>query len=505
MGTPLLKANHITKAFNGVTVLDNVDFSVDEGEVHALVGGNGAGKSTLMKIITGVYTHDSGTLELDGKPLWFKDYSEATKNGVRMIFQELSLVPTITVAQNIFLNHEISNRGRLLDLKKMNRKAAEILDSLGVEISPATIVGTLSVAEQQLIEIAKALSEETKILVMDEPTSSLSETEVETLFRIVRKLKEQGVAIVYISHRMNEILKIADKVTILRDGQRIITEQAEVLTVSEIIKYMLDEHAKDLKPNVNYENIRYDRCVLEVKGLTVNSWVRNIDFKVYEGEVVGFAGLMNSGRTEILEGIFGLRHTESGEILVDGKQVPLNRVDASIGAGMALVPENRREEGLVLGHSLETNMILPSLDRLRKKALLDRTKIRSLVEENVQKYNIKTDSVHKMISQLSGGNQQKVVFAKWLSTQPKLVMFDEPTIGVDIGAKTEFIDFIRGYVAGGNAAIFVSSEISELVAACDRIFILNRGKICAELSGKEIENEEVIQNEIQQYKSQKVV
>lgn len=497
----MLSVNHIRKAFNNVVVLDDVDFDIKKGEVHALVGGNGAGKSTLMKIITGIYTGDAGEMFLDGKPVHFNNYDEACNHGIRMIFQELSLIPSLTVTQNIFLNHEIKGRVPLLDKEAMRNRSLQLIKRLNVDIEPDTVVGRLSGARQQLVEIAKAISVDPKILVMDEPTASLAETEVETLFDIVDKLKTEGVSIIYISHRMNEILRIADRVTVLRDGKHVVTEDAAKLTVPRIIDYMLKEHRNDMARRIDYSHIDRNTKLLEVKNMAVDGVVNNISFHVCKGEIVGIAGLMGSGRTEILQGVFGVQNIESGEIMVDGIQVPVNRPFASIDAGLALIPENRREEGLILSHSLLKNIVLPSIHSMHSGLLLDMKKMADVTDRNIEKYEIVSDSRDKIVSQLSGGNQQKVVVSKWITINPKVLLFDEPTIGVDIGAKAELVEVIRDYAAQGNAVVFVSSEISEMVAICDRVLILSRGKISGELAGDEIVNETVIQNRIQEHKA----
>jgi ribose transport system ATP-binding protein len=487
----------INKSFSGVKVLDNVHFTLKKGTIHSLVGGNGAGKSTLMKIITGVYTYDSGTIMLNGKRVFFNDYGDASNNGIRMIFQELSLIPTLTVTENIFLNHELKRKSGFIDTETMNLKACDLLKSLKVKIDTKAVVSDLSVGQSQLVEIAKALSEEAQILVMDEPTSSLPEAEVDILFDIMENLKRKGVSIIYISHRMNEILRISDEVTIIRDGRNILTEEATNLNIEYIVSNILGRKAEEIRHWHGHNGISNKRVALEVHDLCVNEWVRNISFSVHKGEIIGFAGLMDSGRTEVLEGIFGLRSAFSGDVSVEGRKVKLNNIEEAIDAGLALIPENRRIEGLILNHSIADNIILPSLRNIKSKFLLKNIAIKNLVNETINKYNIKTEDVSNVISALSGGNQQKVVISKWLTTDPKILLLDEPTIGIDIGAKVELLEIIRLYVSKGNAAIFVSSEISELLAICDRVLILKKGKIINEIHHSNIQNEAEIQIAIQ--------
>ena len=498
MGKCIMKLENITKRFFGNEVLKKVDFEVYEGKVHALIGGNGAGKSTLMKILTGVYTRDEGTIYFDGKPVEFKSYKDAAQHGVAMIFQEMSGVLTLTVTENIFLNNEILKNRFALDKAAMRKKAMEMLNLLGVDIDPDTPIGRLTVGERQMVEIVKALTHEARILVMDEPTASLSTSEVERLFEIIENLKQKGIAIIYISHRMNEIVEITDSVTVLRDGEKVAELENEDLSVETMITHMMGEKtSKSFEwhpPKLEH----FTEKLLEVKNLKVNDWIENISFTLYKGEVVGFAGLLSSGRTEVLETIFGLRKMLDGSIEVEGKPVKINSVQDAIKAGFGLVPEDRRTQGLVLMHSVKQNLTLPNLKKLKNGIFLNQKKMNQVTNESVKELAIKTDSIDKLIRLLSGGNQQKVVIAKWLRSDMRIMLLDEPTVGVDVGAKKELVKIVRDFANNGNGAVFVSSEIAELMSVCDRVFILKKGKIVSVLSHKEIESEEVLQNAVQQ-------
>jgi ribose transport system ATP-binding protein len=497
MGEAVLQMRNIAKSFYGNNVLNEVSFNLEKGHVHAIVGGNGAGKSTLMKILTGVYKKDAGEILVDGKKVEFSGYSDAASAGIRMIFQELSVIPTLTVVENIYLNHE-ERKGLFNDDKSMREGAKKLLARLGIDIPVNEKIANLSVGYCQLVEIAKALSEKVKILVMDEPTASLSDTEVTRLFSIVRTLKSEGVSIVYISHRMNEILEISDEVTVLRDGKHIITDEAKNLTIAGIIDYMLGDTGRNAFEYHERRKTQNPGVMIDVNGLRVDNLVKDVSFHVNEGEIVGLAGLMGSGRTEILESLFGIRRIHKGRITIQGKPVEIKNTRNAIRCGIALVPEDRRREGLVLIHTLKNNLLLALFDKVKKNRLLiDNGKIKNISEESIADLNIKTNSIDTLISNLSGGNQQKIVIAKWLKNDLKLLLLDEPTAGIDIGAKGEIIKIIEDYAAGGKSVIVVSSEISELAAMCDRIVVLVNGKKTKELTRDEIKNEGVIQHAIQ--------
>ncbi|WP_418475041.1 sugar ABC transporter ATP-binding protein [Frisingicoccus sp.] len=487
----------IKKSFFGVTVLNDVSFEAYPGEVHALVGGNGAGKSTLMKIMTGVYTKDSGKIFFNGEETVFNNYKDAFRQGIAMIFQEMSSVPTLTVTENIFLNNEILKNKCFVDKAAMRKKAVELLERLGVDINPDAVVGELTVGEKQMVEIVKALSSEARVLVMDEPTASLSTKEVENLFQIMFNLKKQGIAIIYISHRMNEILAVADKVTVLRDGEIVAKLVNDNLKVETIIGYMMGNETGTSFEWMPPNTMISDEAVLEVEHLKINEQIEDVSFKLRKGEVIGFAGLLSSGRTEILETLFGIRRARCGTIKINHQLVTINSPAQAVKAGFGLVPEDRRTQGLVLTHSLKDNLILPILNKLCTGPFLDKKKIKRTTDHSIRELSVKTDSAEKIIGLLSGGNQQKIVISKWLRSDMTILLLDEPTAGVDIGSKKELVATVRKFTDQGNSAIFVSSELQEMMAVCDRIYILKRGKIINELRHDEIESEEVLQNEIQ--------
>ena len=499
MENTVLKMEGICKSFGDAKVLKNVQFELKHGEVHALAGGNGAGKSTLMKIMTGVYTHDEGKIFIDGKETVIEKPLDAKEQGIAMIFQELSLVQTMTVAENIFLGTELVKNG-VRDVKKMNEKTSQILHRLGMDISPSTVVSELSVGMSQMVEIAKAVSKDAKILVFDEPTAALSDSETKRLFEIITQLKNEGVSMVYISHRMNEILSICDSITILKDGEYVTTQNIKDMTLDKIVSYMMGGtsgkgHKFEWVERKHDENAK---DVLKVDHLKINEKINDISFSLKHGEIVGFAGLMGSGRTEILECLFGLRKKEGGTVILDDKEVHIKNPTEAIKNGLAFIPEDRRKEGLVLMHSIKDNAVLPILDRLSIKGIFnDDKKERTLVGENIKKFGVKAEHIDQEIGLLSGGNQQKIVIAKWMNTCPKVIMLDEPTAGVDIGAKGEILEIVRSFADQGCGVLFVSSELTEMMAICDRIIVLFDGRITGMISRKDIKLEEELQNAIQ--------
>jgi ribose transport system ATP-binding protein len=493
----LLEMEHITKSFNGVKVLDDVSFNIEKGKVHALVGGNGAGKSTLMKILTGVYTKDAGTVKVEGEEVTFSLYKDACDAGIRMIFQEMSLVPTLSIAENIFLNVE-KKRGVLLDKKAMVEETRLLLDKFNLSFDPNAEVASLSVGYCQLVEITKALSTNAKILVMDEPTASLSHQEVDLLFDLIGVLKEKDVSIVYISHRMDEILKVADTVSILRDGKNVATKDAGELTISSIVSYMMgNADIRDFEYRERKAVPADEEDVLRVENLYVDGIVKDVSFSVKKGEVVGIAGLMGSGRTEIMECLFGVRKKQKGEIYIEGKRAKIKDEKDSVKHGVALIPEDRRREGLVLTHSINDNIQLTVFGRTKTSGLLSKNKLNKISEHVLSALNVRANNADQVVGLLSGGNQQKIVIGKWLETFPRLMLLDEPTAGIDVGAKGEIIGIIEKFVESGNSVLIVSSEIQEMVAVCDRVLVLRDGELTLELTREQGLNEEVVQNAIQ--------
>jgi len=495
----MLLMKNISKSFNGIKVLDSVDFSVNKGEVHALMGGNGAGKSTLMKILTGVYTLDQGEIYIEGEKVSIQSPDDARKNKISMIFQEFSLIPTLTVAQNIFLTRESKTSFGLLDDKECIKKTEQLLKELEVDLDPNEVVGNLGVGYWQMTEIAKALSHEAKILIMDEPTASLTKKETEVLFSFINKLKAKGYSIIYISHRMDEIFEICDRITILRDGKHVATEDCKEIDLATVIQHIV---GSEVDKAFEWKERSYSMNatpVLEVKRLSSGTKVKDVSFKIFPGEILGVAGLMGSGRSEMARSIFGIDPQDSGEILVNGKKRSIKSADDAIKAGIALIPEDRRIQGLVLEHSVKENLILPILSKLKKGWFIDEKKANEIAISFVKKLNIKTDDIFKTANLLSGGNQQKIVLAKWLANDPTVLILDEPTIGVDIVAKTEIIDVIRHLADSGKAILVISSELSELLAVSDRVIVMHEGTIVKELNRKEIHSEEELQHAIQGY------
>lgn len=492
-----ISLENIYKSFGSVEVLKNVNFHLEKGTVHALVGGNGAGKSTLMKILTGVYTCDKGIIRVDGEEVKIRNTKDAQKNGIKMIFQELSLSPTMTVMENIFLANE-TVKGIALNKKEMYKKTAELFEELHIHVKPTDKVKDLDVGVQQLVEIAKALSVEAKVLIMDEPTASLTEKETSTLFQIIEQLKGKGVSIVYISHRMKEIFRVCDRITVLKDGEIVEERNKEDFTLDSLIEVMLGGNVEKQMKYIPREEPIGEEKVLTVKNLTVGNRVNGVSFELRKGEILGLAGLMGSGRTETLEALFGLRKKgEETEIQMSGQPVKLNTVSQAIANGFALIPEDRRRQGLVLEHTLKANVVLPNFRSVMKGIRIDRSKVRAMTEEAIETLDIKTGSIDAGMLSLSGGNQQKAVIAKWLNTNPKILLMDEPTAGVDVMAKAEIIDIVRKYVAKGNSVIFVSSEISEMMAICDRILVYHAGEVKQEFEREKIESEEQLEYAIQ--------
>jgi ribose transport system ATP-binding protein len=486
----------ISKSFGTVKVLDDVRFQLRKGTIHALVGGNGAGKSTLMKILTGVYSHDQGTIRVDGVPAEFASYIDATRKGISLIFQELSLIPTLSIQENIFLGREL-RRGKVLDKPAMRARTVELLQEVGIRAEPEDLIKNLDVGVCQMVEIGKALAVNASIIIMDEPTASLTEKETDTLFDIVRQLKAKGVSIVYISHRMNEIFRIADEISVLRNGKVISNKPASQYTMESLIGDIVGSEEKKALVYKPRPGAIAEETLLEVRDLSVGSRLKGVSFKLRRGEILGLAGLMASGRTEVLEAIFGVRTFERGTLLLEGKERRFRSVEEAVRAGLVLVPEDRRREGLGLEHTIRENILLPNLRRVTRGFKIDAGRVDALARDCVKELQIKTYGIDTRMDSLSGGNQQKVVIAKWLKTDPKVLMMDEPTAGIDVGSKAEIIELVRTFASGGRSVIFVSSELAELMAVCDRVLVFKRGQIVGELPASQITNEEVLQHAIQ--------
>ncbi|MGY1590625.1 sugar ABC transporter ATP-binding protein [Geodermatophilus sp. SYSU D00708] len=488
----------ISKSFDGVRVLTDVDFEVLRGEVHALAGGNGAGKSTLMKILQGVYSLDAGEIEIDGRPVQLSSIHDARAAGIGMVFQEFSLVPTLTVAQNISLGVEPLGRGGLIRDREAVRRAREVFAEMEVDVDPRAVVGDLGTAYWQLTEIAKALSQDARVLIMDEPTASLAKHEADVLFELVGRLTERGISVIYISHRMDEVYRIADRITILRDGRRLLTEALSDVTPEQIVEGIV---GKEIEGQLSYQARTAGEGgrepLLELRGVNAGPRVRDVSFTVGRGEIVGLAGLMGSGRTELARVLFGIDPVQSGEIVLRGEQLRLSGPPDAIEAGIALIPEDRRAQGLVLEHSVRANLTLPLLDRMRRGPLVDDRKGRSLARGLIERFAVKVADPDRPVRLLSGGNQQKVVIAKWLGTDPAVLVMDEPTAGVDIGTKNEILQTIRDLADQGMAVLVISSEYPELLAVSDRVVVLREGSVHRVLDRADIPDENNLQLAVQ--------
>ncbi|MCD7736601.1 MAG: sugar ABC transporter ATP-binding protein [Lachnospiraceae bacterium] len=489
MGEIIVSMSGISKSFPGVKALDHVSFELREGEVMALLGENGAGKSTLMKILSGVYTRDEGTMKIFGKEYGDLTPKQAQQAGVAIIHQELNMCRHLSVTENMFLGREI--RGRFsLNNTAMEEEASRILSDLRIDIDPRETVGNLPVSKQQMVEIAKALSTNARILIMDEPTSSLTAKEIEDLFRIIRKLKAEGCGIVYISHRLEELASIVDRVTIMRDGQFILQSDFADITMDQIITNMVGREIKEKYPKVSCPK---GKTIFEVKHLNAGRMVRDISFSVSEGEIVGFAGLMGAGRTETTRAIFGVDPKESGEIFVDGKEIRISCPEDAIRNGVVLAPEDRKKDGLCTKLSIRHNLALPNLDLLcNRLGIVNSQKEEELCEKAVSNLRIKTPGLSIDAGNLSGGNQQKVVVGKWLARNSRVVIFDEPTRGIDVGAKVEIYHLMNELKQKGIAVVFVSSEMSEVMGIADRIIVMCDGRITGELMAAGATQEQIL-------------
>ncbi len=488
----------ISKSFSGVNVLEDVDFELRQGETHALLGGNGAGKSTLMKILEGVYSLDRGSIELDGQTVELGTPQAAQQHGIGMIFQEFSLIPTLTVAQNIYLTREPRTRLGLLDDGSLELKASTLLTELGVDIDPSLEVRRLSRASMQLVEIAKALSQDARVLIMDEPTASLAQNEAEALYGIVERLKRRGMAIVFITHRLEEVIAVADRVTVLRDGRRVATKPVRELDLEALIALIVGRAVERSMRVAQPTSENPGAPLLELRNVTTATGVRDVDLAVRPGEILGIAGLMGSGRSELARAIFGIDPIVAGTIAVDGRRVRIRRAADAIAAGIVLVPEDRRGQGLVPEHSVEANLTLTLLRDLTRVGMLDERAGRRVAREYVERLSIKTSSLSTPVRRLSGGNQQKVVLGKWLAKDPKVLILDEPTVGVDIGAKSEIVELVRELASRGKAIVVISSELAELLALADRLVILRQGAVERSLARTEIEDEPELHRLVQE-------
>jgi ribose transport system ATP-binding protein len=485
----VLKMQHITKTFPGVVALDDVGFELRKGEVHILLGENGAGKSTLMKILSGAYQRSGGRILLDDQEIEIKNPKHAQELGISIIYQELNLVPQLSSAENIFLGREPVSYPGLIDRKAMNREATKILRDLGIEIDVRRPVRELSIAQQQMVEVAKAISLKAKILIMDEPTSALTEKEIAELFAHIRNLKNAGVSIIYISHRMEELFEIGDRVTILRDGKYVGTHHIRDVTKAELIRLMVNRELTNQFPKVPAPQ---GDEVLKVTDLNSHGVLKNINFSLRSGEVLGIAGLLGSGRTELARAIFGVDKIDSGKIYIKGKLRQVKSPRIAINSGMGFLTEDRKTQGLVLVLSVKNNICLPSLGKFSKLGFV-KTRAETLAAKRfITELRIKTPGINQKVVYLSGGNQQKVVLSKWLCCQADILIFDEPTRGIDVGSKAEIYQLMNQLTASGVAVIMISSELPEILGMSDRILVMHQGTITGEFVSGEATQEKVL-------------
>ncbi|MED0061176.1 sugar ABC transporter ATP-binding protein [Escherichia marmotae] len=493
MSETFLQMKHITKRFPGVLALNDVQFTLRRGEVHALLGENGAGKSTLMKILSGVYQPDEGEIVFEDQSVSFSEPLSAQRVGITIIHQEFNLFPDLTVEENIFIGREFCKKIRWrLDEKQQRQATIEILQKLNLAISPDTLVADLTVAQQQMVEIAKAISVNAKILIMDEPTAALTETEIESLFRVTRLLKEQGTGIVYISHRLEELALIADRATVMRDGQYINTVDYECVKISDLIAMMVGRDLGNIYPR--REALQQRIPVLEVNGLTRKGVLNDIDFTLYRGEILGFAGLMGAGRTELARAIFGADSIDSGTLILNGKEIVIKDISDAIQQGISYLTEDRKKEGLALNLSVERNIMLGNYPEYSDRfGNVDSHRCQQTSEQQVKALRIKTPHLEQAAVNLSGGNQQKIIIARWVCKDTDILIFDEPTRGIDVGAKLEIYELMNRLVAKGKSIIMISSELPEVLGMCDRILVMRSGRITGELSANEATQEKIMQ------------
>jgi len=476
-----LRVEGLSKSFPGVKALNKAELEVRKGEIHVVMGENGAGKSTLMKILAGVYKADEGEIYLSGKPVEINGTLDAMSKGINLIYQELSVAPNLTVAENIFMGSEIS-RYHLVQRDEMIKKAGVVLKRLGADFNPAMMAGKLSIAEQQQIEIARALIHDSKILIMDEPTAALSDRETEKLFEVVLSLKDQGISIIYISHRLNEVTRIADRVSVLRDGKYIGTLNKEEIDSDRVVSMMVGRSLDDFYKHEINTNIRRGTFVIE--NFSDGKTVRDVSFDVGAGEILGLSGLVGAGRTEMARMIFGVDHKESGQVYLDGERVTINNPGDAISLGIGYVPEDRKLQGLFLDMSVGDNIGMNILPRLARGGILSKDSNDRYSGSSIKDLNIKVTSPTVRVQKLSGGNQQKVLLARWLAIDPKVLILDEPTRGVDVGAKSEIYRIIGELASRGVAVIFISSELPEIVGICQRVLVMREGRLIGEISDR---------------------
>lgn len=484
-----LEVNRISKSFPGVKALDQVDFSVHSGEVHALVGENGAGKSTLMKILAGIYTSDEGDIVYKGKTVNFRGPFQAIQEGIILIHQELSLVQELTVAENIFLGQLPLKKFGRVDWNVLFDNTEKIISQLKCDFKPFDLVSTLSIAYQQMVEIGRALSREAQLIIFDEPTASLTDSEVKTLFENINNLKGKGAAIVYITHKLDEIFKISDRITVLRDGRKTGTLKTQETDRNEVISLMI---GRELKEFFHTTTKDIGKEVLRIEKLNRDKFVKDVSFEIRSGEVLGLYGLVGAGRSETAESIFGIVEADSGKIFLEGKEVKIPNPKRAVSLGLGLVPENRKIQGLILGMACDDNLTLPRLPSMQKLGFIQNSIQNVLFSEYSEKLSIMTPSPRQLAGKLSGGNQQKIVIGKWISLNPKLLILDEPTRGIDVGSKAEIHRLIGQMASEGIAVLVISSEMPEIIGVSDRIITMREGRVTGEFSKEEVSEEKLI-------------
>ncbi|MEE6282511.1 sugar ABC transporter ATP-binding protein [Georgenia sunbinii] len=489
LGTPVVALDGATKSFGAVQALRGARLELYAGETHALVGENGAGKSTLIKVLAGVHQPDSGSLTVDGRPVSFRTTSDAMASGIAVIYQEPTLFPDLTVAENIFVGRQPLGAARTIDRPAMNAAATELFQRLGVPLHPDRPARGLSIADQQLVEIAKALSVGARVLIMDEPTAALSGVEVDRLFAVVRGLQEQDAAILFISHRFSEVEALCQRVTVMRDGRHVSTDLMSDVTTDELVRRMV---GRDLSTRFPKEDVEPGEVVLEVEGLTRTGVFADVSFHVRAGEIVALAGLVGSGRSEVVQSIFGVDPRDSGSVRVAGRALPAGRPKAAMAAGLALVPEDRRQQGLILDLSIQRNITLPRSRALSTLGLLTGRSERRSAGEWAERLHTRFARLTDPVATLSGGNQQKVVLAKWLSTEPKVLIVDEPTRGIDVATKAEVHRLMTELAAGGVAVLMVSSELPEVLGMADRVLVMREGRLAADIPRADATEESII-------------
>lgn len=497
----LVEIKDVSKHFPGVKALDHVSLSIRRGEVHALSGENGAGKSTLIKILTGVYTYDEGSIIFDGSPVAFKSTNESQKAGIGSVYQELNMIPYLSVAENIYIgDYPMGKTG--IDWKELYENAQNQLDSLNIDVDAKKQLNELSTAQQQMVSIVRAVSRDCKLIILDEPTSSLDTKEVKTLFSLVRQLKEKGVAFIFITHRMEEIYQICDRITVLKDGHFIGTYQAEDLNQYQLVTLMVGREITQQRKQTYFSPEKDQNYVVEVRNLAKKPKVKDVSFGISRGEIVGLAGLLGSGRTEVAEMLFGSEMPDAGEILYEGILQKNISPTKAVRAGLAFCTENRRLDGIVPNMSVKNNIVLACMKQISRLGFVISRKRLALVNRYIEELRIKTPTPEQRIRNLSGGNQQKALLARWMATNPKLIILDEPTRGIDVGAKQEVERLVQQIASQGIGVLLISSEIPELVRNCDRVIVLREGEQVGELAGAQISEEAIMQIIAQNYEQE---